>query len=511
MRVALERLDSRSLEVTLQGAQRVAVRSAEALSGTFESEGARLHIENLRAERLALDALHLVFGSVALTTSEGAAFAGVGAEITNDPDALVLAIDAQTASAPALAVELEGFRLRGKVSFTKLRIAVTGGEGRIEAARVDLSGVSVHVGGVEIVADALSGEGLAMGWGEEGFRFDAKRLEGPALRVGAGAAQIEASALRAHDVAVRGSEVAVSRATVATGSLSVAFAPAPERSSAPPRPSAAPPLPRASAAPPPAAGLPLFDWRVLDGISGDLRVDLALDLTVPILGRRRATHRFRVPLEDGTLDFMRLENDLATLENTLLDFAVRDGALVLERGIPLLPTRGRGKPIVWWNLGPDDLALAARQRVRLAVLPYVYVASEPSEGSEEGSRSSVALRQLSLLDLEARLALAPVGAKGTAQLLPLRIGSVVVEGNVFHDVTSPPREGLLRGTLGELEASVAQLPLGREVLDVARLRLARISALEAAFLDVRPTALRLSLDGLELEGVRFGPPPERPH
>jgi hypothetical protein len=503
MRLALERLDSRSLEVTLQGAQRVAVRSAEALSGTLESEGGdRLRIQNLRAERLALDALHLVFGSVALTTSEGAAFAGVGAEVTNDPDALVLAIDAQTASTPSLAVELEGFRLRGKASFTKLRVAVTGGEGRIEAERVDMSNVSVHAGGVEIVADALSGEGLAIGWGKEGFRFDAKRLEGPALRVGAGAVQIEANALRAHDVAVRGSEVAVSRATVAAGSLSIAFAPAPERSSAPPR---------ASAAPPPAAGLPFFDWRVLDGISGDLRVDLALDLTVPILGRRRATHRFRVPLEDGTLDFMRLENDLATLENTLLDFAVRDGALVLERGIPLLPTRGRGKPIVWWNLGPDDLALAARQRVRLAVLPYVYVASEPSEGSDEGSRSSVALRQLSLLDLEARLALAPVGAKGTAQLLPLRIGSVVVEGNVFHDVTSPPREGLLRGTLGELEASVAQLAVGREVLDVARLRLARLSALEAAFLDVRPTALRLSLDDLELESVRFGPPSARPH
>ncbi len=108
---------------------------------------------------------------------------------------------------------------------------------------------------------------------------------------------------------------------------------------------------------------------LLDGLAGVINVELSLDLTVPVIGRRRATHRFRIPIADGAVDYMGLEKDLSTLESALLDFAIRDGALVLEMGIPFLPTRGLGKPILQWDLAPADLDLARRDRIRLAVLP----------------------------------------------------------------------------------------------------------------------------------------------
>jgi hypothetical protein len=58
--------------------------------------------------------------------------------------------------------------------------------------------------------------------------------------------------------------------------------------------------------------LPL-DLRLLDLISGKLEIDAAVDASVPIIGRRKATHAFRVPIDRGTFDFKRLERGLSAL------------------------------------------------------------------------------------------------------------------------------------------------------------------------------------------------------
>ena len=154
----------------------------------------------------------------------------------------------------------------------------------------------------------------------------------------------------------------------------------------------------------------------------------------PILGSRKATHRFRIPVEQGTIDYMALESNLSTLENALLDFAVRDGELVLERVNPLFPARGRGKPIVAWSLTAMDLELAKRDLVRLAILPDARLVGE-SSGEESAASSSsspsVALRRLSLRGITVKLALAPNDpTRGRIRLRS--IGALTLRGAIHH-------------------------------------------------------------------------------
>src|SRR5690606_11056084 len=93
---------------------------------------------------------------------------------------------------------------------------------------------------------------------------------------------------------------------------------------------------------------PWLDWNLLDSLTGHAHVDVGIDITLPLIGRRRAVHQLRVGVQQGRIDYRALESDLSALEDALLDFSVRDDALVLELGIPLLPTRGMGKPLIRW-------------------------------------------------------------------------------------------------------------------------------------------------------------------
>ncbi len=133
---------------------------------------------------------------------------------------------------------------------------------------------------------------------------------------------------------------------------------------------------------------------LLDGLAGEINVDLALDLTVPVIGRRRATHRFRIPIVDGVVDYMGLEGDLSTLESALLDFAIRDAALVLEMGNPVPPETRPRKPILQWDLAPAGLDLARRDRIRLAMLPrFRTVAGTPDPPGSPSDSSRFAIRR----------------------------------------------------------------------------------------------------------------------
>lgn len=88
-----------------------------------------------------------------------------------------------------------------------------------------------------------------------------------------------------------------------------------------------------------------FDLRLLDRISGRVSADVTVDARVPIIGRRRATHEVRVAVDKGFFDIRELERGLATLEDFILDFEIRDGALILERDVPLIGLR---KDLVRW-------------------------------------------------------------------------------------------------------------------------------------------------------------------
>ena len=192
---------------------------------------------------------------------------------------------------------------------------------------------------------------------------------------------------------------------------------------------------------------------------GHLDVDLDLDLAVPILGRRRATHEFRIPIDGGTIDYRKLEDNLSTLEDSLLDFSVRDEGLVLEVGIPLLPTRGRGKPIVTWPLDAADRELAEHQRVRLSVLSRPDVNHRGDDnGDGDDKPSKFGLRKAKLDKLDIALALAP------AEASPIRsLGSLALTGELelVSDADDDANATALRGHLDALAVDDLHIAAGR--------------------------------------------------
>src|SRR5688572_23497209 len=279
--------------------------------------------DGARAKVLVLDALDLTFGTLHVTAPGGARLSGVRATYGADGDATTITFAAETLVADDLSVAAGSVRLSASIELGAVTATARGGTGSISAKRVALRAFKLTIDDFQLGAEALDGTDVVLSWGAPEFGLEAATV------------------------------------TTASADLSLTFAPKDASSSSRAAPAA-----------------PLFDRNTLDRLGGSIDVDLQVDLTLPIVGRRRATHEFRIRVIDGALDFMELENDLAMLENALLDFAVREGRLVLERGIPLLPTRGHGKPIVTWDLEPDDLALAEHNLVRLAVLPDARLAAD---------------------------------------------------------------------------------------------------------------------------------------
>ena len=502
MKISLEHLDARALRVELPGAgdEVISIRAAKGLRGTVQQGEDRLVLEGVTAERVELDALRLLLGELVLAMVSGATLSGLGVALEQIKSQLVLLATATSLDAPDLNVAVDEVLVRGRIALTSPRLSVHGDEGSLSSQRVELAGFVLRIGDVELTAETLVGVSVEIAWGTAGFRLVAGSLEAPSLQFTAPDVRLAASNVAVSELSLHGAKLSLGRAALERGDLTVSLAPAP--APAPARASAPPPAPARASAPPPAPAL--FDWRVLDTLSGQLDVDVVVDLTVPIIGRRKATHRLRVAIENGAIDYRALEKNLARLEDALLDFSVRDGALVLERVNPLFPARGHGKPVVIWDVDAAGLELAGRDRVRLAVLPHARLASDAEEQDREPSKRSIALRQLELRDIHARLALAPVDASvsGASGKLRLRhLGSVVLAGSVFHDPEGPPRPGSVLGELADFAASLDGLTLGTTRLDVTSLTAAAFSPIEITFAGVSPTQVQLGLSALVFEGV----------
>jgi hypothetical protein len=492
MKISLDRADTGALRVDLPGARNeaIAIRATQGLRGIIEQSADRLTLSEVSAESVELEALRLLLGDLVLSSAAGAKLTGLGVALDQSKSGLVFAATMASLTAQDLDIKVDDVHVRGRVKLLSPELAVQGSEGSLAASYVEIADFVLRIGDLELAADSLLGRAVKIAWGAAGFRLTAATLEAPVLRMTTKDVQLAASAVAVSSFALDRAGIAITRAGLEGGQLTLGLRPS----------SSDAPAPSAAAAP---AAEPLIDWRTLDTLSGQLDVDVAVDLTVPIIGRRKATHRLRIAIENGTLDYRALEHNLAKLEDALLDFSVRDGALVLERVNPLFPARGHGKPVVIWDVDATDLALAQTDRVRLSVLPQARLASDTDEKEREPSKSSIALRELGLLRINARLALAAAEPPlATGQLRLRHVGAFVLGGSVFHE-PGGSREGSALGELSDLSATVHALALGASRLDAASLTAAAITPIELAFADLKPTNVQLGLSGVTLGGIRL--------
>ena len=529
MRLALERVDAQGLVIELPGTkeERIAIRSATRLRGVLVTGagagagagagvaasagagagGERLELSETTAETLVLEALRVVLDDLVLSNAGGATFQGLSVSLVQERASIALEVASRSLVCADLgiAVAVNDVVLAFGLTLADARLSVRDAEGSLSAAGVELSDFSLRVGNLQLASPAVSGRDVTIRWGAKGFALDAASLDAATLEVSSGDARMALGGVHIDALALDGPAIAMGRIAAERGRVAVTIAPPPPSASS-----------ATTARDAGAGGARFFDWRALDGLSGEIDVDMEVDLTVPLIGHRKATHRFRVPIAGGSLDYRALESNLAALENALIDFAVKDGVLRLERVNPLFPARGHGKPIVIWDLDAADLALAEHERVRLAVLPNARMADAAGGGDghepeEPSKKSSIALRRLALHRIDVKLALTPVDGALTGQFRPRRIGSLVLQGSVDHapddagGAGGAQRPGSLLGEVSALAASLVALPLGENVLDAASLELASVSPIAVTFLDVHPTSVKLDLVGVAADGIRLSP------
>ncbi|MDB4944910.1 MAG: hypothetical protein JWP97_4444 [Labilithrix sp.] len=492
MKIDLGRADLGALRVDLPGStgQAIEVRSARGLRGIVEQAATGLSVSDVNAELVILDALRLALGAVTLGAGNGTQLTDLA--LTLDSGERLTLAATMTELACDLSVDVGVVAIRGKARLHAPALAVEGEEGSLRSAEIEISDFSLTIGDLALGADVLRGQDVEMVWGGAGFRLRAASLGAGTLRAATGDVALSAHGCSATSFLLDGPSIAAGRFAVGSGHVSIGLRPAPPAGE--------------SRAPTRAPAVPLLDPALLDRVSGQLDVDVAVDLTVPVIGRRKATHRLRVALDQGTLDYRALEHNLAPLEDALLDFSVRDYGLVLERVNPLFPARGRGKPVVRWDMRGDDLALAQHGRVRLAVLPRAALATEasstpPAVDERAARKGGIALRELALLRIAARLRLEDASSPIDGRIQIHHVEQLVLEGNVFHE-PGGSREGALLGELSGLALSVDALPIGEAgTLTIARITAAGLAPIEAAFADVTLRKLDIGSSALVCEGV----------
>jgi len=508
MRIDLGQLAIQGLLLELPAAQaaardkRVSIDSAEQLRGVMVQTAAGFQLSSVICARLVLAKLDWLFGTVGLRTEQAAELTALALEASNTAGELELELKLGGLAAPTLELTIGGLRVSAQVDGQGVLIQSGPAVGLLRAQQATFSSLLVRTASLSVALPSLKVEGLIVDWGGDQLRLEASKAESAELSLERAGTKLRGNGLSVTGFCVLGSSVRVAQASLARLDLEAVLA-APSPSVEPPQGVGPAPQAMELEQPREATTLPLFDYELLNGLAGRLDVDVAVDLAVPIIGRRRATHELRIALEDGALDYRELEHNLARLEDSLLDFSVRAGGLMNERGLPLISTRGRGKPIVIWDLGPDDLALAEERRVRLAVLPRARLASSsgqsepppvPEPRPEGNGGGGFALRHLSLQDVDAALRLAASGS-GQSAIRELTFASLLVRGTVHHDPEGPRREGRIKASLEGLHTTLSAVPIGKKQL-AAVLEVASVRDIDVTFDDVRPRHAKSVLEGL---------------
>ncbi len=250
----------------------------------------------------------------------------------------------------------------------------------------------------------------------------------------------------------------------------------------------------------------------LPHLHGKIAVDVIPDVTLPIIGSRKATHAFRIPVEGGIIKLGDVESGLSTLENLVIDFEVEDGKLVLEKDIPLIPFDN--KPLVEWKLDGPAQALANDKRVALSTLMQATLpASAKKEADAERKKKGKAidLRRLDLANIDVDLRCAGTSelavAGGTVRLGDAQrpaIGELRVTGNLTH-VPGDPSPGQLSLTAKNLLAGLDGVSVGDRTLTVSEVGVGAIDGVTVAFAGVKPQSAEARASGLTLRGVHLGP------
>ena len=265
---------------------------------------------------------------------------------------------------------------------------------------------------------------------------------------------------------------------------------------------------RAPARSPVESGLRQAKLRFLDSLSGRINLTIKVVLDLPVLGVRTLDQQLRVPIQDGSLDFRKLEDSLDWLEGAFLDIRHDDDRLAVMWKVPIF---GSKRELIAWQLDEEAATGATFGRVPVRSLTDFRFASGRSSERDLGDRRRKTLQALSFDAIDVALSLvAPRSLEAGGGII--MFGGDDQPGMVDQRVTGSIRDrgpGALRGTIGSVDTTFKDVRIGPAQITADRLHFDGLDELEVVFDGFQPTSVsvvihRVTATNLALQLGRRG-------
>jgi hypothetical protein len=228
--------------------------------------------------------------------------------------------------------------------------------------------------------------------------------------------------------------------------------------------------------------------RFLDSLSGRIHLTIKVVLDLPVLGVRTLDQQLRVPIEDGGLDFRKLDDSLDWLEGAFLDIKHDDAKLAVTWKVPIF---GASRDLIWWQLDQEASTSATFGRVPVRSLADFRTGSGRGAEQGGGERRRGILQALSFDAIDVALSLvAPRSLEAGGGVI--MFGGDDQPGMVDQRVTGSIRDkgpGALRGTIGSVDTTFKDVRIGAAQITADRLHFDGLEELEVTFDGFRPTCV----------------------
>lgn len=354
----------------------------------------------------------------------------------------------------------------------------------------DLGGRSgdVAYGAHEAILDALEGRLDTLRWTCEGASFGSVWLKDDAGRFDLACERIELARGARLTRADRGVEIVAPHASISELKLTIkgpfggAPAVAPASTGTTGQTTAPPPAP---AVPPEPEPLRQDRLQFLDSLTGKINFTVKVVLDLPVVGKRTLDQKLNIPVQQGSLNWVEIEDSLDWLEGRFLDIKHEGTKLALSWKVPIV---GSSRELISWQLDNAAIALASFGRVPVRSLADYHL--RPSKpGKSDDKRKLVQAFSLAAIDIALSL-VAPRSVQAGGGVI--MFGGDDSPGMVDLKVTgaiNDARPGALRGAIGSIDTTLKDVRLGSAMLAADRLHFDDLDDLEVVFDGFSPVCI----------------------
>jgi len=240
--------------------------------------------------------------------------------------------------------------------------------------------------------------------------------------------------------------------------------------------------------------------RFLDSLHGKINITIKVVLDLPVLGIRTLDQKLQVPIEEGSLDYRALDENLDWLEGTFVDIKQDKDKLAVVWKVPIF---GSSRDLVAWKLDDAATTLASFGRVPVRSLADFII--KRSDKPKDPKDKKGILRSLTLDAIDVAMSLMAPRSFEIGEGLVM-FGGDDEPGMVDLKVTGAINDrgpGGLTGRIGSIDTTIKDLTIGSATITADRLHFDGLDELEVTFDAYRPTKIDVVIHRITATNLRL--------